>query len=475
MSLVPTVNVRFAFADVGLEQPARALLIAPIAADGNGTANTPAKISSVADASDHFGMSDGLEAARRWFRLGLQSELELWAFGIDATGFTANTWAVTATGTAARAGINVVRLGDAVVNVALAKDDTAANAATKMAAAITASLAPFSAAVNGVIAEQVDITSDYVGTHIARTPVSVDLFRDRGETGVEGMSWAVVNNADATGAPTILNATNLAQQAYLWYLNAFQGTAWLDSLETWLENRWEIANNYAHALTSISGSQTDAIALGSVRNDKHIAYIAASDAWEYELQTAISTLRAILDESAERGPGIGGIGTVLPMNALTQNLDAQALLEAGVTPLRVVATTVATVRLVNNRRTNEEGAQDQRFFDLGAVLRVRELGDRLVALLAPKLGDAIVQDGVALSPNVARNSTSVARLTSEVSALLVDAVKDGILDATEETAANALQSISVLETGGIKTGFALLFDPRIVQNVTQIDALVSLR
>lgn len=477
MALVPTISVRFALAQLALELPARALLIAPKGSGGTATVDTPTKLTTAQQAADFFGASSGQEAAERWFTLGLQSNFELWGFAVDATGWTANTWEITASGTATAAGTNVLRLGDTVINVDIAKSATAAAAATAMAAAITAADTPFGAVVNGGVPEQVDITSDYVGAHAQRFHVSVDLYNDRGELGVDGLTWsAVTNNADSTGNPTTLTTTNLTAQPYLWYLNFSTTTSWLDSIETWLEDRWENANNYAHGITAVNDTQANTAGVGTPRNDEHMHFLGASDAPEFELQSAIASLRAVEDERADQdGITIRGVNTTLKMNAPTVTLDATTLLTAGITPIYPVGTQAKAVRMVSNRRKDDASATDLRFFALSAMLRTRTLGDRLTALLTPHLGDNLVSDDSALSPNIARNSTSLAKLESEVRALLKQAAKDAIIDATQETAAAVLTGITTITEGGIKTGFSINLNPTLVQGITELKALATLR
>lgn len=475
MSLVPGVNLRFELADISLAQPRRALLIGGIGTGGTAPANMPTKLLSSDDAAAFFGADQAADAAKRFFAVGLQTVYELWGFGVSTASWTANTWALTVAGTATRADTLYIRVGNWVIPVLVAEGDTSSAVATKIAAALNASAAPVSAAVDGVNSSEVDVTSTYVGTPSRRIPLSVNLYRDRGEPGVPGISVSVVNNANATGDPGSLTTTNLGNQPFDWYLHAFHTTAWLDALNGWIAGRWAQANNYAHALTVVRGTQSAAVTLAAARNDPHHSYVAGVDAPEYELETAINVLRAVEDEIQERGPGIGGINTKVSMAVPTVNVDAAVVLDAGAIPLRVTTAETRMVRVVGNRRKNAEGAQDLRLFDLAAILRTRELGERLVALLAEQLGKGLVQDGVALSPSVAAYTTSVLRLQGEVVALLVDAVKDGILDATEDSARQVLSSIEVLEVGGIRTGFSLVFDPRIVQNVAEIQALANLR
>ena len=472
-SKVPSVSVRFEAAKKALEGPARVLLLGPLGATGTASPNQVFRVINEADTAALVGASELNDAVSLWFEANLQREYELFVLPYDTTGWTANTWALTVTGTATESGTLTIRYGEYTMPVAVAKGDTQDAIAAKMIAALTASQAPLSAVVNGTNANQVDVTSAYVGLHTQRIPLSVDLYRDRGELGVDGITTTLANNTDGSGEPVFSGAP--IQDDYAWYLHGFRGTAFLDALAVWLQSRWSDANDFAHAGLALAGSQAAVKALGDARNDPHHTFVAIADAPMFELSAAVAFLDGLQRQIRSEGKvHISGQRMALPkLPAFTIPMDAEALLNAGVTPLRTQRATVLAVRVVANKRENDQGAEDLRQYDIGAVLALREIGQRLTRWATDQLGKGIVADGTPLTPRLVASTTSQGRLRGSVVEVLKGLWRDAILfAAAEDVLDQVLSSIEPVESGGILTGFELVFDPELVRNVTNLDLFV---
>jgi phage tail sheath gpL-like len=469
----PTVRVRFEAAPRALDATPRMLLLGPIGTGGTASASQVYRVQSVDDAAALFAASDLVDAIRLAFDANLQRTYEIYALGFSTSGWTANVWEVTVTGTAAAAGGVTFRFGDYTVPVSFAKDDTAPGSATKLAAALTASSAPLTVAVDGTVNTQVNVTSTYKGAHIQRLPVSVELYRDRGELGVEGLAFAITNNADATGTPTF-SSTPLVE-SFDHYLHPFRTTAFLDALEAYLETRWQDANNYAHAFTPLAGSQSSAATFGAARNDRHQTYLDISDAPIQELSAAVVLIDGVIRAIERAGtPNISGQKLELlrmPLPATPH--DSETLLEAGVSPLRVRSATVSVVRLVASYRETG-GVEDLSQYDIGTVLALAAFGNELNALIESRvMGKAIVAAGTPLSPKVAKVAISEAQVRTLVIDLLKDLWSRAIIFASSESVLDqVVANISTTEAGGIVNGFELQLEPTIVRHVTFFDALV---
>ena len=481
MALTPTNSVRFRFANLALEGAERLMLMGPIGTGGTATSNTPYKITSVAVAQDLFGASQVVDATRIWFASRLAADRELWAFGFDDTGWAANTWTLTAAaGTATAGGTLVLRFGDYTIPVTILKGDDEDAVAAAIDAAVSARTdVPATAAA---VANVVTLTSGYLGLEANRIPVSIDLYGDRGELGVPGVSVTVANNDAGSGEPGALDSTNLAE-VYDFWAHANQGTAFLDSLEEFLDSQWDQKNNYARAIKSIFGTdQAAVVALTDSRNDQHHTYIPQKNAPYFELSQAVRVWVEAL-KVLDRPAGAGGFRSQsipLPGNPPTEpNFDSEAMLQAGQSPLRVSRNGAARiVRLVGNRRENDEGVEDLRLFDFAAYVRVRELGRRMVAENARHLDKGIIAVGQVPAARVAAEMIDEEQYRLAFVAVFTQAAADGLitrLDPNQPFDPTAvIASITKKMDGGIQTGFDMIVNPEVVQNVVELETLANL-
>ena len=472
----PTIQVRFSAAPRQLDAPRRVLMIGSLGAAGTATADTPYVANDEQDAGDLVGVSEINPAVKAWFDANLQSTYELSVMGWSTAGHTANTWTVTIpAGIATQAGAQVWRFGDHAINVDITKDDDQDAVATKAVAALTASDAPLAAAI-GANANDVEITSTHLGLVTQQIPVSVDLYRDRGELGVPGISQpTVVNNATGSGSPTF--SSSKLEDAYDLYLFAPRATAWLDAVDTWLEAGWQKRNNFAHAISALAGTESAMEALGTTRNDRHLTVVGLSNAPVFELTGAVRVLAGIVEQMDEQGtPNISGQGVPIAIPPPTIAHDADTLLDAGITPLTFARRSVAMVRTVANYRETSTGSEDLSQFDLGAVLALAEMGDRIVALGAKHMGKAMVEDGTPLTPRVAKNAISEGQLLGEGRELLKALWREAVIKgASEDQIAQALTSIARTNADGQDTGFAMQFDPELVRHMVLFNVLTRYR
>lgn len=473
MISAPNTSVSLGFAPLAGDNTESALLVAEIGADGEGTANRPERVTSATQAAEYFGTSQGTRAAALWFTLGLGQNIDLYAFGLDATDWTTNTWTLTVSGTASQSGTLFLRLGSDAIAVSVASGDDQFEAATAIDAAITAADTPFSSSLTDGV---VTVTSQHVGVAANRIDVSVDKYRDRGERGIPGLTVLVANKATATGTPSSLVTTHLEDSNHSWLLHNNPTTAFLDSLATWSDVRWSRGNRIYSLLAFASGTTSAFTSVVDTRNDNTHAYLSSADSPAYELEFVVAQLRAIKDEQAERGTvPIATQGRRLPVAAPTAILDPNTILQAGGSPYRSVRGRPTSVRVVNSRRANDLDQEDLRFFDIGIVLAVRELLDRVEAALDTHRGRVILESP-AVNAAQAKFVTSEASITALVQNVLIQAWRDALLSGADEaTLRTYLSSVRLIEEGGIVTGFRLQLDPRAVSLVTTLSALVLLK
>lgn len=473
----PSSTVSFGFAPLAGDTGESAVLIAEIDATGTGTPGEPLRVSSFAQAADYFGpLSQGKPAARRWFSLGLSTEIELYVFGLDSTGWTSNNWTLTAAGTATAAGTEFVRLGPNTISVAIPSGTTAAAAAALVDVAITAvaSTVPFT---SGVAAEVVTATTTLVGATTNRINVSVNKYADRGESGVPGITWTVVNSAAGTGETAALDTTNLATTGYLWYLHNQVNTAFLDSLATWRDPRWNQENNWFQPIASYAtDAEVDFTSVIDLRNDTNHTYLAQSDVPDYELEFTVSVLRAIKDEQAERGTvPISTENRPISGQSPTVIFDATNVLRAGGSAFTAQNGQTLSVQIVNSRR-EADGFEDLRFFGLELVLSARELSARILADMNANHRGRAILEAPAFSADQASYVTSELAALASGRTVLVQAWKDAIITAPDKTTAESyLLSVTTESDGGVLTGFRWQFSPRLTSIARTMAAFILLR
>jgi phage tail sheath gpL-like len=471
----PTVSVRFVAAPRALDAPVRALLIGPKNSTGTATTNTPTKIVDAADGAALFGVSEMADAISLWFQSRASQTIELYGMGVDLSAGTGQAWTATFTATAAEeSGTMVFRFGSYTLNFDVTEGDDEDAIATAFAAAVTASTLPLTAAVDGVNANEVDLVTTYKGAHGARFPISFDLYRDRGERGVAGVSVVIAASTAGTGDPTF--SSTLILDDYQYYLTPFRTTGWLDDLEVWITAGWDDRNNFARALVPLAGAQSALVTFGDARNDKHVSYFPISNAPMTELEAAVTYLDAIVRQTQLEGTAnISGQGMPVPLlPAFTTQITSETVLDVGLSALRSVRTSVTVIRAVMSYREADNGAEDLVQFDLGTIQALAELGDRLASYGQTVLGKAIVAANTPLTPLVARKAISTDGILGEVRELLKAAWREALVFAdSEDAVSDIVTSIEITEESGRKTGFSLILDPEMVRHVTVFDALVQ--
>lgn len=167
----------------------------------------PALVTSAEYAGATYGRGYMLHRLVQKAMLGSQNS-ETWVIPqAEAGGAAASTGTITASGTATAAGTIYLYISGDSVQVTVNSGDTAAAVATAIAAAITADPdLPVSAVVNGVTAEQVDVTAKSKGPWGDNIPLTTNWGFQ--EADVPGISLAIVAMSGGSGIPTISNALN---------------------------------------------------------------------------------------------------------------------------------------------------------------------------------------------------------------------------------------------------------------------------
>ena len=477
---LPGQTSTFINAALGTLSDERAIMFAEIGPGGTGTAAQLVRITSESQGRTVLGTSQGSEAIGAFFSISqLRDAVELYVYTIDSSGFTANTWTATFFGTTTTAGVRTWRLGPHTVVVSHAKDADENDQRNAFANALNGANIPFTAAAGGP--DEMIITSLHLGVAAGRTPISVNLRPDRAETPIAGAADpTIVNNVDATGVPAALIQSDVdklrAITSQYWIANTAIGS-WLDGIDNALQPGWDSLNQYTWYVQSYA---TDLLAtftaLISARNDKHISLFAQENAPHYELEVGVrllATVTAARASDQRANPGlvqetVVGMrpGTLLfePAGRKTGPVnDAGGMSHFG----RGAAAIVPAFRAI--RSQNDLAADDFTELYVSAILARRRILEAVGDTQRGHIGDLRIPDGEPLG----RRNVSAQSLRDEISTVLQQLALDGQIFATQDEAAQLVESVLPIVTANIVTGFNTRYNGQVTQPTVRHEATLQ--
>lgn len=269
---VPLVYIEFNGSNAVRGTPAimhRILVLGQRLAGGSVAEGVPVRVTSADEAGGFFGrgsmlheMFVALKAANRY--------TETWAIALDDAGAgVAATGTVTFAASPTAAGTVSLYIGGKRVRIAAAVAATAASLATALAAAINADdTLPVTAAVNGVVTEQVDITARHKGE--AGNGIDLRLNYYQGEQSPAGLTVTLSGAQLAGGTANPDIAPAVAAMGDEWFhsiVMPYTDAANMAALEAELATRWGPTRMIdAIAYTAYRGTHGATGTFGSGRN-----------------------------------------------------------------------------------------------------------------------------------------------------------------------------------------------------------------
>lgn len=391
---VPGVYVEFdnSKAVKGLAgMPYRALLIGQRLAAGTVAALVPTRISSADQAREYFGQGSMLaQEAVAWFANNRFTET--WAIALDDNvAGAAATGKVTITGTASETGTLNLYLGGQRVQVAVASGTTQAAAATAVAAAINAVAdLPVTAAVNGTITNQVDITARHKGE--VGNSIDLRLNYYDGDKTPGGITVAIVAMSGGSANPDLAALiTAMGDEWYNIIALPYTDAANLTLMEAELDDRWgPLRPIEGHAFAAATGSQATLSTLGDSRNAPHVSIMAtnASPTTTWEFAAAVAAVVAYyanidparpfqtLGLKAVKAPAITDRFTLEERNLLLYDGISTFVVDAG--------GTCRIERMITTYKTNAFGTTDPSYLDVNTLLTLGYLRYTFRARFAQK-------------------------------------------------------------------------------------------
>jgi hypothetical protein len=459
MSPLP-VGVTATYINAAAPGPAGEIVfyVAGIGPGGFGASDTLVQVDSVSKARLWFGDSQGAEAASEYYdrQALLRRNTELWALGLDTTGWTPNTWTLTyGASTTTASGTQWLRHGPYAVAISFAKglDETAQAEAT--VAAVNLAAIPMTASnLLGVVT----LTSKHVGVSSGRVSTTLNAFT--GEDGVAGSLPVLVNNVDATGEPAMLTAAQVSEIRKLagpvYWAQIDRGATWVGDLDDELEAGWGDVpgsgfNRYAHMFHAVATDDEATFTTFAAKNLRRHSFLAIGDAMAYELSASIAAIATVVRERQRPNPRTES-GTLknpgmvnVPIEGLRPGalmFDASLIRAAGgVTVTNVNGAAIAS-RMVSNRIKNDLNQPDLSEYHLSGILARRELLERILLVMQGYQGAAIVTDA---GPSDLPSFVSEREIRDAVATLLVELLSEGIVYASSPAAARELV-LSVTKT-----------------------------
>ncbi len=381
---VPFFKAEFQPAGTPYQENARLLLIGQMLAAGQATADQPFLITDRAIDAE-VGYNSMLRSmygiARRNAPL-----IEIWGgpladddAGVAATGKIAIG---STTGVTQAAPMSVYIAGQRV-RILVTSTDTAAQVATKLAAAINAAdRLPVTAAVNGSNDDEVDLTARHKGKQGNSIMIDTGILAFEGTLGVDLLTITAMANGD--GDPefdTLLS--NLGDDEYDWIVGPYgDATAFGDSSDFLndVSGRWSWASQkYGH----YTGISTDTVGnmstFGNGRNDQHATLFPSrkfrSPTWDVAAAIGAKQCKHLQapGASAELSRPLqtlkleGIEGPLLKSDRLTDS-EKQTLLYDGVSTYFVGDDgSVRIERLVTMYQSNAFGSPDATYLDVNTM------------------------------------------------------------------------------------------------------------
>ena len=252
------------------------LLIGQKTSAGTATAEVPVLLTHPDQADEYFGVGSQLA---RMFRAAYQnnSYTETWGLPLDdASGGMAAAGSILFGGALTKAGTLNVYIGGVKVAIAVASDDTPAEVAAALVAAINADTSlPVTAAVNGETDEQVDITAKNKG--LLGNDIDLRHSYNVQESLPAGLTATITAMSSGDGNPDITDAlAAISGLSYDYFCMPYTDSANLILLRDELENRWGWqVQTYGHGFSAARGTSGQLQALGNSLNSQHLSIIGA--------------------------------------------------------------------------------------------------------------------------------------------------------------------------------------------------------
>jgi phage tail sheath gpL-like len=414
-------------------------------------ANEPVRVFTGVEAGEKFGFGFPAHLAARQV-LRKSGIVPVFIFPIaEAGGAVAGDGNILFSGTSTSSGTLSLYIGGQLVRVTIADNTTPADIATAVTAAINANInLPVTAVVNGVTAEQVDITSKYKGAIADDITVVLNLTEQEKDNTPASVSAVITALTNGAGVPAVTTALgNFGDDWYTYVVNTFgTDTTVMDELATFNDDdRWDtLVNKFFRAFYgSVDDFSTITAVTDARKLDRTNGVIHSPSAYALPLELASLAVgqMAARNQNDPAQPYTGlTLDGLVPGAASAQlsytQRDAALKLGTGTTILEDGVIKLEDVAM-HYHKTGEEPPAYRWSVDI-AKLAQWAFSVSLVFEGSNWRGKILVDDGdVVVNPNARRPLDSVAEIFKIADAASAAA----IITRPETTKENTVASIDV--------------------------------
>lgn len=381
---VPLFYAEINPAQAPYQSNSRLLLVGQKLTAGSATAREPILVTGSEDGL--FGPDSMLAIMYKKARLNAPIQ-EIWALPIaDPVAGTVATGKIAVTGTfpVTQNTSLVFYIHGVRFRVTVKTTDTAASVATAIAAAINASVEPclVTAAVNGTVTTEVDVTTRHKGAIMNKVRIEHSLSPD--DPPAAKLLLTITQPAGGAGNPSLATElANLGAEEFDWIAGPYSDTADLDDMGLILDatsGRWSPYQQlYGHYITHRDGTVGELTAHGLLRNDPHVSIMGSTNAvsppWEWAAALGAQAV-VHLQEAPELSrplqtlPLIGIRGPKLSADRFDIS-ERQTLYYAGISGFTVNRDgSVAIDRVVTTYQRNAYGSPDPSWLDINTIAQL---------------------------------------------------------------------------------------------------------
>ena len=358
----------------------RALIVGQKTASGSASANSLHKVTRESQVVTLAGRGSMLHRQyKAWSVANKQTEVWIGVLEDNGAGVAASGKIVFA-GTATAAGTVSFYVGGEVVQVGVAVGDTAADVAAALADELPSS-SDFivTAAVDGSVDEEVDITCRHKGT--VGNGIDLRLNYQDGEELPDGITATIT--AMASGATNPVLTSLVAALGDSWFniiTMPYTDATSLTAMENELSSRWGPMRMIdGHCFTAADDTHANLTTLGDSRNSKHVTIVACDSSPTLPAEYAANVAAVVAIEGA-KDPArphqtLPLVWVKAPAEAdqFTQE-ERNLLLYSGIASCKPSAGGVVRIeRLITTYKTGDSGADDTTYLDSTTLLTLMYL------------------------------------------------------------------------------------------------------
>lgn len=382
---------------------ARLLLIGQMLAAGSATAGEP--VLTQDNGAGLFGAGSMLAEMCRIARLNAPFR-EIWALPLEDDGAgTAAVGKITVAGTPVSvAGTLTIYVAGVRLRIRVATTDDDDAVAAALVAAINAEASlPVTAAVNGVNANECDITARHKGALGNDIRIDTDLIGDESTLAADLLTITAM--ATGAGDPDFTSAlTSLGDEEYDWIAAPYADATNLGAIGLFLDGetgRWgPLEQLYGHYIAFKAGALGALSTLGLSRNDEHVsilgAYNSPSPPWSWAAAVGGRACDHLQDAPELSRPlhSLELHGIVAPKIADRFDIaDRNTALFDGISTYHVRRDgTVAIDRLITTYQTNAWSSADATWLDVNTMAQTMYMLRFLKAKITSTYGRVALAD-----------------------------------------------------------------------------------